>query len=371
MIAVKPQSLCDVVEINDWVSFNALEREWNALVNRTDDEPFYRQEFFRAWIESFSSKAKLKILTQRTREGRLTAILPLVEERGAICWIPARQLISPSNDYSSRFDLIAENAGEAGRIFFSYLATHNSWDVLLFRHVPDEGKAWQLYRAAQAAGFPTASWEAQQSPYIALPVTFDELFNSLSSKFRNNLRRYRKRFESKGRVSTEHLTQGEALQQVLAECYEIEMRGWKGKNGTALLHNQQVYGFYHELAQYASSRGYLSLYLLKLNGRIVAFSYGLICRNSYYLILNSYDESFKDCAPGHLLLEEVAKYCISQGLTRLDFLGCALEWKLAWSALVRTHSWLFIFGNNFFGQALYQTKFKIIPTIKRIIGHWQ
>ena len=151
----------------------------------------------------------------------------------------------------------------------------------------------------------------------------------------------------------------------------MEQSGWKGRKGTAAAQNQKARGFYAELAQSAAGRNYLSLYFLQLNGKAIASQYGLVRSGVYSLLMTCYDESFKEHAPGHLLLEEVAKDCNSRGLREIDFLGCDLDWKLDWSRLVRVHHWLFIFRNNRFGRALQKAKFKWIPAAKQRLRQWK
>ena len=66
--------------------------------------------------------------------------------------------------------------------------------------MPAGGNAWNLYHAAAEAGFPAGSWESNQSPFLALPASYEELQARLSSKFRKNLRRQRRRLEARGSV---------------------------------------------------------------------------------------------------------------------------------------------------------------------------
>lgn len=368
MIAVKLQPAFKVIEINDWQSFDALAGEWDELVRESCDEPFYRHEFIRMWLKNFHPDAALRILTGRARDGRLLAVLPLIAEQSTFCYMPAHQLVSPSNDYSSRFDLIARDGETAAPLIFSYLAVHNDWDVMILRHVPAGGKAEPLVRAAQQAGYPTAEWESQRSPYVLLPPTYEELLRSLTAKFRNNLRRYRRRLDAAGAVSVEMVASADGLEQVLADCYELEQQGWKGRAGSALLQNRPICGFYDQLAHHAAANYSLALFLLKIDGKLVAFHLGIVGLETFYLIRNSYDEACRDCAPGHLLLAEVLKYSIARGLRRLDFLGCDLAWKQEWSNAMCTHNWLFIFRNGLFGRLLHGTKFKLVPIIKHLLG---
>src|SRR5262249_59848813 len=116
--------------------------------------------------------------------------------------------------------------------------------------------------------------------------------------------------------------------------------------------------FYSALAQEATDQDYLSLYFLRLDGRPVAFHYGLTYGPRYYLLKPAYDETYKECSPGHLLLDEVLTDCIARGLTEFDFLGPDMIWKRDWADQARHHTWLFIFRKSPYGQALRTLKFR-------------
>jgi CelD/BcsL family acetyltransferase involved in cellulose biosynthesis len=367
-LAVEEPLALEVVAVADRPAFMALEREWNALVDATRDEPFYRHEYIRLWIDNFMPGAKLRILTGRDREGRLVAALPLVDERGFLYGVPVRRLVSPTNVHSYRFDLIAKDIRPAARAFFGALAADDSWDLIRITDVPDGGNSWELYRTAGDAGLPVGSWESQRSPYVPLPSTFEALASVLSSKFKANLRRRRRRLEERGAVSVDRVTGGEELQARLEESYALERSGWKGRKGSAAAQSSRTHGFYTELAHRAASDGSLSLFFLMLDGRAIAAQYGLTRDGAYSLLMTTYDEDFKEYSPSHLLLEEVLKRCIARGLTEFDFLGCDLPWKLDWSSRSRRHHWLFIFRNTFTGRLLQRAKFELIPAARAFLG---
>jgi CelD/BcsL family acetyltransferase involved in cellulose biosynthesis len=350
------------VEIIDRPAFIAIEEEWNSLVEGTCDEPFYRHEYIRSWIDNFVSDAKLKILTGRDNNGRLVAALPLVVERGFMYGLPVRRLVSPTNVHSFRFDLLAEDAETAASAFFETLANDSSWDVVKITDVPEGGNAWRIYEAAKRAGFPAGSWESQRSPYMPVP------HSSLSPKMNSDLRRRRRRLEEQGAVHIEYVTGGARLQSRIEESFVMEEKGWKGRRGAAVAQSRNARSFYTELARSASAADYLSLYFLELNGKAIAWQYGLTRNRVYSLLMSTYDESFKQFSPGHLLLEHVLKDCSTRGLREFDFLGCDLAWKLEWSRLVRFHHWLFIFRNNRFGHLLQKAKFDWIPAAKHKFG---
>jgi CelD/BcsL family acetyltransferase involved in cellulose biosynthesis len=352
--------------LTERAAFLRLEKEWNDLAESTRDEPFYRHEYVRSWIESFAPGAALRILTGRDDRDRLVALLPLIERRSRFLGLHVREWSSPTNVHSFRFDFLARDPASAAPCFLARLAAEREWDLLRLADVPPQGSAWHLYRAARDAGWPAGIYRAQKSPYIPLPASLDDLAGLWSSKFRSNLRRRRRLLERRGRVEVERIGAGEGLRKILDECFLLEGRGWKGKRGDSAQGDPRISSFYRSLA--ARSGGSFSLSLLKLDGKLIAFHYGLTRRRVYSLLLTSYDESFRECSPGHLLVEEVLRDCLASGVREFDFLGCDLEWKRAWTESCRPHSWLFMFRNDARGRAMRRAKFAWIPAARRLIG---
>ena len=301
--------------------------------------------------------------------------LPLVAGYGSICGLKTRELASPTNVHSLRFDLIAEDAGgetrpdEPAEALLKHLAADNRWDVLRLTDIPPDGQAFRLHRAAQAAGFPVGVWESQRSPYLALSSQ-RELTRGLRAKFRANLRRRRKRLSEQGEISVERL-QGDSLGvRDLEACLAMESAGWKGRQGSAAIQSDKVRGFHLELLGNPAYRNLLSLHLLKLSGRPIAFQYGLTAHHVFSLVMTSYEESFGEFSPGHLLTEEVINDCVSRGLREFDFLGCDLPWKMEWTSTVRPHQWLFIFRDTARGRFLRRVKFDWAVAARQLLTHW-
>ena len=359
-----------ISEVRARAEFMRLAPEWDALVRATRDEPFYRHEFIRTWIDNFAPRARLRVLLERDGGGKLVAVLPLLEERGRMMGAPVRRLISTSNDHSCRFDLPARDGEAAGQIFFNHLAADKSWDVLCLTDVPEEGNAWHLFRAAERAGYPVQAWESLRSPYITLPATAEEMQARLPSKFRANLRRRRRKLEEKGCVTVECVTGGLELQRKLEEGYALERSGWKGAGGTAISQSLQTWGFYSELARTAAYGGYLSLYFMRVDGEPVAFQYGFAYGEKYYLLKPAYSEAYSDCSPGQLLMDEVLQDCIRKGMSEFDFLGPDMTWKRDWTDDTRAHTWLYIFRDSAYGKMLHDARFKWAILAKRLITRW-
>jgi CelD/BcsL family acetyltransferase involved in cellulose biosynthesis len=348
----------------DGASLAGLEAEWNALVETTTEEPFYRNETIRCFVENFFPARQCRTVVARNAGHRLVAGLPLVRHWHLRYGVPILQLSSPANMHSNRFDLVAEDAASAATAFVAYLAGRERWDVLTLTEVPDGGKAWHFYEAARNAGLLVSHGLSHRSPYITLPSSYERLQAGLRTKFLANLRRRRRRLEEKGKVTVERVA-GAALQPAhFEECLALEQRGWKGRAGSALRQRGDVHGFYAHRAAVPFYRDHLSLMLLRLDDRLVAFHYGLTYRGTYSLLMTAYDEAVGECSPGHLLIDELLRDCVARGLREFDFLGCDLPWKLEWTATVRGHSWMYFFRNSPLGHLLQRAKLGWSPAAR-------
>jgi CelD/BcsL family acetyltransferase involved in cellulose biosynthesis len=284
--------------------------------------------------------------------------------------VPVRELAACANTHSCRFDLLATDAREAADLFLRYLCETGGYDVLRLPDVPEGGKAFALYEAAMSAGLAVGTWESLRSPYLPLPSRFDELLGGLQAKFKSNLRRRRRKLEERGEVCFERYAGGLELDAKLEEGLFLEQSGWKGERGTAIAQDGRTRGFYAELARHASAQGQLALCFLRLNGRAVAFQYGLHDGRRYLFLKPGFDESLKECSPGQLLVEEVLKDCIGQKLTEFDFLGPDMTWKQDWTQRKRVHTWLYVFADTAFARALSAAKFRWWPAAKGMVARW-
>ena len=278
-----------------------------------------------------------------------------------------RELASPTNVHSLRFDLIASDARQAGESIWRHLALDRSWDVVRITDVPECGKAWHIYAAAQAAGFPVGAWESQRSPYLLFPASHDELLAGKSPQFRANLRRRRRQLERLGRVTFERVTDRAGLAAHLEEIFALERSGWKGEQHTAIAQDPGTRAFYTRFAEEAARRGYLSLFFMRVDGKPVAAHYGLTYDGIYSVPKLAYDESLQGCSPGLVLVEEAIKDGIARGLRGYDFLGTEARWKNDWSTGVRPHHWLFVFRDTAVGRALQKAKFDWVPAARRLL----
>ena len=357
-----------LVEELDRSGFEALATEWDAALAKSGaDKPFHRHAFLKLFLDNFEPRARLRVFV--AREGRaVIAALPLIEERATLCGLPVRQLRAAVNDHSCRFDLLCrEGREDAVDALFSHLTAVGDFDVLLLPDAVEGGAAGRLLARARKLGFPTGTYQSLRTPFIPLAGGWEAQQRKLDAKFKSNLRRRRKKLEEKGTLTFERHTGGLELETLLEEGFALEQSGWKGESGTAIGTDPVVRGFYAEWARQAATDGELALSFLRLDGKPVAFHFGLVRGGVYYVPKLAFDEEHKECSPGQLMLELVLKDCCERGLAEFDFLGPCMPWKLDWTDQVRPHHYLYVFPRSRKGRALHQLKFTVVPVAKEIV----
>jgi len=367
----RPAPRCSLHTVTEDAAFLALETEWNETVDRARvAHPFLRHEWLRTWWECFGRGGRLHIVVVRA-EGRIVAIAPLMSDTTRMYGIPIRRLRLLHNDHTPRTDfIVAERAEESYRAIWTALhQQRDSWDVLQLGQVPQQSRTLGLVSTmAIADGCSTGVWRSSDAPYLELRGTWDEYFESLSSKFRQNVRNRLTRVKRLGEPAFETLRERSALLDARDDAFRLEASGWKSDEGTSICSDGAVHRFYTLLTERAAEHGWLRLLFLTVNGQRIATSYGSVYANRLFLFKTGYDPAFAQCSPFKLLTYHAVRDAYGEGLTEVDFLGDAEPWKLEWTTTARPHDWLYVFAATGRARLLHRAKFQLVPAVKRWRG---
>ena len=324
-------------------SFLKLRKEWDAtLLAGPDPSPALEHDFLRVWLENFAASQTPLALIAR-RENRIAGGMGLLLENTTLDGVPVRLAHDWSNSHSTRGGLLLGPDGPSVIEPLVQMALDQPWDVLELRDVPRENHILETLTAAFRNADCVLGFESpMESPYVPIPESWEELEKRLDARFRQNLRRLRRRLEEHGEVQFEIVTGGEELDAALEDAFAIEAVGWKGAEGSAIRAQPELVGFYSAWARQLAHKGRLRLCFLALGGKRIAFHYAFVFGQRYYLPKCAFDESYSECSPGQLLMAEVLKYCIDQKLETFEFLGFSMPWKRDWTPLVRPFSTLMV-----------------------------
>lgn len=122
---------------------------------------------------------------------------------------------------------------------------------------------------------------------------------------------------------------------LLDEAMAVEMKSWKGKDGTAMGCDPVEAAFCRAYARSACRHGVLRLCFLRINGQAAAMHVAMVHGGGFWLLKIGYDESFARCSPGMLLIRESISYAAKLGLSTYEFLGKSEPWIEMWSKVQR------------------------------------
>jgi len=302
-----------------------LRREWDELADLVAAPPFMRPGWFQTWSEAFGRR-QLELLTAR-RNGRLVGVLPVLRGNSA--------LRAPTNYHSPGFEALAadeEGTYELARNLVSAAGGRLSLGLL--------GERDALLRScetgATAAGWRVVSRVERRTPFVPLEGGWQSHLERLPAKFRKELRRVRRRLEEQGVVSFDASNGDRRLTERLEEVLAVENSGWKRDRGTAIASGADTRSFYVNLARWAAGRGFLRLFVLRLDGAPIAVDYCLEDHGVRYMLKGGFDPRYASWSPGALLLEDGLAHAAQLGIKEVDLGGGSDAYKLRWTSSVRT-----------------------------------
>ena len=139
---------------------------------------------------------------------------------------------------------------------------------------------------------------------------------TMSTSFRKELRRKRRKLESFGEVTFEILDDEAEIRQAMALMRE--QRGQRYEDD--LFQEDAYFEFYSTIAVKGSQNGTAQMAVLKAGSDIVATEFGLIHDRCYHFILGGLDmHNFAKASPGILVMDYVLEHRVAEGDTRADF----------------------------------------------------
>jgi hypothetical protein len=174
-----------------------------------------------------------------------------------------------------------------------------------------------------------SKWESRD--YLSDWASFEK---ELSRNSRKRVRGEWKQIHSAGKVEFEIFSGGDAegCEQAVNTALEIELHSWKGKQQSAIACNPSARAFYTAAAQLLNRSGHLRIFLLKLDGRAIAFDFGELAGSNYRSIKVSYDDQYSSLSPGHVLNQFVLRHLIESGCAKTaDTVGPMNQANQRWS----------------------------------------
>jgi CelD/BcsL family acetyltransferase involved in cellulose biosynthesis len=299
--------------------------EWDELADRAEaTSPWLRPGWILAWWRAFGRGA-LEIVSVR-REGRLSALVPLERTRAV--------LSSTANYHTPSFGILAEDEVAARQLAEELMARRARRLHLAFVSAETLSSS-DLASRGRRAGYRILERTLESSPYVETNRDWEAYQSGLDGKMLRELRRRRRKLESRGRLEVAVEDGTSRLDELLDEGFRVEAAAWKGRNRTAIISDPKTEGFYREVAHWAARRGSLRLAFLRLDGQPLAFDFAIEDERCHHLLKTGYDPAYRALAPAMLLRYEMLARAFELRLRSYEFGGADELWKLQWSDRTR------------------------------------
>jgi CelD/BcsL family acetyltransferase involved in cellulose biosynthesis len=293
---------------------------WADLADRVHAPPWRRVEWFRNWHGSFA-RDPLRIVTVE-EQGRVAGLIAMELHGGEIG--------SAANSESPDHSFLADTRTAARALAVELVQTGlplnlfplPAADAVIFEEVATE------------AGYSLLAKPLGGSPYITV-TDWDEYSATLDSKMLRELRRRRRRIEETGTLELDIATGGPGAAGMLQEFFDVEARGWKGSENTAIASDARTRAFYESWADMAESRDWLVMAALRLDGRPIAVDICLEADGVHSLLKTTFDQEWSRYSPGSLLRYMMLRRSFGSGAKSYEFLGRDEPWKKEWTTDIR------------------------------------
>jgi CelD/BcsL family acetyltransferase involved in cellulose biosynthesis len=155
-----------------------------------------------------------------------------------------------------------------------------------------------------------------------------EYFSSRPSSLRKNVeRRERRATTNFGEPRLDVFTMPHNVEQFMALYASTESGGWKGQAGTAVRVDGRQGHFYRDTLVLAANAGQARMFVLRFGDVPVAQQIAIEHAGVLYLMKTTYDEQYRQYAPGVLQRWHVLCWAAAHDIDRVELYGRLKEWQ--------------------------------------------
>jgi CelD/BcsL family acetyltransferase involved in cellulose biosynthesis len=315
---------------------------------------FLTWEWLYTWWKHLAGNRSLTVLTVR-RGSELVAIAPFCRRPASLSSARPFSLLEflgsgfAGSDY---LDVIVRKGGdaEACQALTSWLAGRPR-PLKLTNLRQGESVVEGVLAALRKKGWTVAEIKTNVCPFIPLAgTTWDGYLASLGAEHRYNFNRKWRRLNRDYEVRFEQARTPEACREAVDLLIAQHNARWSARGGSDAFHTAGLIAFHREFTQVALERGWLRLYVLRLNQKPAACLYGLLYRGTFYFYQSSFDEAYLQASVGLIAMGLAIRSAIGEGAEEFDLLHGDETYKSHWSRQSRDLARLESFPPGGFGE---------------------
>ena len=351
-----------------------LREAWETLCDALGDtvSVFSSFAWYETWWKHYAAGASLNLIAM-WETGSLVGIAPLMVRKATIHGLPATVVCFIENSQSLHSDFIVLPAAretflrEVVRLLLEQSGSVR-WDAVVFNNMPDTsvnyhsltaildetGRKWQQY--------PT--WF--DSPFLVPSGTWADYLACRSARTRKSLRNIRNNLSKAGEVSARNIRTWEELQRVKRDVFSVAKQSWSETTGDSMATavNEE---FFNDLADTMAKKGWLSLWTLCLNGKMIAVEFHLKACGKEHAMRGHYLPEYAELSPGTFLEMEILRntFETADKVQKYDFGGSFESYKKKWTDDSVRHRAIWVFDDSIYSRFIAFHETKTIPLLRR------
>lgn len=337
--------------VDDPWGFTALRPQWNELLRSSRaNGPFMTWEWLHTWWRHLQGGGQLRILSVRAGH-ELIALAPLTLTRGELGTFRRLDFLGTGHAGSDYLDLIVRDGHEeeSHKAIARYLISQQT--TLRFDHLPPSSAAASLAEYLTGQGWTTITSPGGICPIIPLAgQTWESYLSSLGSSHRANVRRRLKALGERFDMRFDRVTTDADRRAGLAALAEWHERRFEGRGGTTAFTNGELRAFHDEATRRMLDRGWLRMYVLRLNGAPAAVMYGFLYGRQFYFYQHGFDDQYRQHSTGLALMALSVRAAIDEGAETFDMLWGTESYKALWAREHRVLQQIHLFPPHLGGR---------------------
>jgi CelD/BcsL family acetyltransferase involved in cellulose biosynthesis len=357
--------------ITELEKFRALRSDWNELLDSSEerDNVFLRHEFIDAWFEAFgASKRMFVVLCYHDHELAGSAPLMLLPDRYKAFKYKRLGFMEDANAPSMNIISRIGSEGQVVEAIITFLVREVStlWDLALLNKVPITASSFSIFlNCLRKHKIRHIVRSSMDSPFIETNGQYETFLQTTSPKFRKQLRNKINRLSQQGKVEILVFDNVGENGRHLEDAMSASSRSWKHRGKTSMTGTPERESFFRKLSCIAQEQGWLRLWILRLDGRVIAMEYHLEFRGITHAMRGDFDEAYEHLSPGSVLEAAIIEHCFSHALKEYDFCGLPYGYKVRWSRRLHERRNILFYPARGYAMLLYIAQ-KYGPKLNRI-----
>jgi len=242
------------------------------------------------------------------------------------------------------------------------------WDAVVFNNFPETSVNYcTLTKILNETG---RIWRQNptwfDSPYLVPSGTWEEYLAGRSPRTRKRLRNIRNNMIKAGEVSVRNIRAWDELQQVKKDVFFVAKQSWSETAGDSLATpvNEE---FFNDLADSMAKKGWLSLWALYLNGKMIAVEFHLQACGKEHAMRGHYLPEYADLSPGTFLEMQILRNAFESvsRVHKYDFGGSFEHYKKKWTDDSVRHRAVWVFNDSLYSRFIAFHEIKTVPLLRR------